>query len=106
MEHSLHRSLSTSPEGNLWAAVVRQAKKDLVSRDGRLALTAAEYFFLEDHNRFNIRTFAGVCAVVGIINADSAAKKIFRGLKPCQQRRVCGLLRDAGYNIRPELVGH
>ncbi len=87
--------------GILLERVVRQARQDLVSWDSRLVLPAAEYFFLEpaDGDARDVRTFAGLCAAT-TINADAAAKAIFAGLKPRQKKRIHGLLRRAGYNVR------
>lgn len=91
--------------GNVWAAVVKQAKLDLVSPDDRLALLAARYFFFEPRkgDDRDIRTFAGLCAVTSI-NAEAAAEAIFRKLSPDQKRRICILLKHAGYNVRLRVI--
>lgn len=95
-----------SAAGNLWVAVIKQAKKDLVLGNTRNALIAARYFFLEpvDSDFRDIKTFAGLCAATRI-NVDAAAKAIFTELKPNQQERILNLLKNDGYTrIRPEVI--
>lgn len=87
-------------EAALWVGVVKQAKKDLVLQNNRFALMAARYFFLEpvESDRHNIKTFAGLCAATDV-NADTAAKAVFEGLKPWQRERIYGLLKRDGYTV-------
>ena len=91
--------------GTVWVAVIKLAKKDLVSSDDRLACLAAEYFFLEPSkgDDGDMRKFVGLCAETNI-NANAAAKAIFDELNPEQKKRVLILMRDAGNDVRQELI--
>ena len=90
--------------GNLWAVIIERAKDDLISECDRTVLTAARYFFLEPVRKkdySDIQTFAGLCAVIRV-DADVAARAVFRGLEVRQRARILFLLRSAGFG-KPQL---
>jgi len=84
-------------ETNLWAAVIKQAERDLFAGSERKVLSAAKYFFLKSRKNEigNIRTFFGLCSFYEI-DPDLMAKKIFEKLNVKQQNRVRRILKENG----------
>lgn len=94
-------NIKTDPFLSLAKAMIKQAKNDLKSKDERLALHAAKYFFLKPARGDNddLMTFEGLCSAIDI-HAETATKAIFNELLPHQQKRIRTLLQDAGYYVR------
>lgn len=91
----------------IWSEMIEIGKQHLRHKQNtELALEAAEYFFLQpirgDEN--DMTTFTGLMTV-NEINPDEAAKAIFNDLPMVDQRRICLLLRDAGYEVHPTHLG-
>lgn len=83
------------------AAMIEQAKKDLISDEDRLALRAALYLFVlpEKSDDADLTTFTGLCNALDI-DPDNAAKKIFNDMQPFQQERIRCLLKNTNYCVQ------
>lgn len=90
-------------DNDIWLKLMKRCKLDLRSRtDSEMALETAEYFFTQPNkgDEDDLTTFTGLMISSGT-NPDKAAQKIFDDLPQVDQRRVCLLLRDAGYRVHP-----
>lgn len=85
----------------LTEALIKHAKKDLMSQDDHVVLQSAKYFFLRPAkgDDGDLKKFAGLCLATGI-DDTAAAEAIFKELPSSRQKRIRKLLHNAVYHVQ------
>lgn len=74
----LTTSFAVSPEKDLWAAVLKQAKIDLNDKDEVISIEAREWVFTATSKEFN--SFENICGSLGLC-AERVRKAMFAGME-------------------------